>query len=76
MSEPAKTPWGEPRMRHDRDVYAAELRERFRAVSQRYFKSLQRRQHVAGSRDLLGYAAAGACIGFGGFMLIYLITSW
>ena len=74
MSEPAKTPWGRQRMRHDRDVYAAELRERFRAVSRRYFKSLQRRKYVTSSRDLLGYAVVGACIGFGGFMLIYLIA--
>ena len=69
MHDPAHPPWGKPRIRHNRDVYAVELRERFRAVSQRYFKSLRRREYVASSRGLLRYALVGACIGFGGFML-------
>jgi hypothetical protein len=62
-------------MRPDRDARAAELRERFRTVSQRYFKSLRQRNYVAGLRDLLRYAVVGACIGFGGFTLYAVVAN-
>lgn len=70
MSEPTHRPWGQPRMRPDRDIHAAALRGRFRAISQRYFKQWKRwGDEVVSRRDLARYAAYFVCLSIGSFAI-------